>query len=140
MPLAASIQEYIEHNPGSGWEVLRGTLAREYFSQEYAASMQDDLQHVERKPHEQLTNFLRRFRRLADLAYPLRMPSPEAEEIIVRSLARALKEERLVNQMTKGGFPMVDQAMERLTRVEADEAARERLTGCLYTPNYYYWV
>ncbi len=86
-PLAASIREYIEHNPGGGWEVLRGTLAREYFSQEYAASMQDDLQRVERKPHEQLTNFLPRLRPLADLAYPPRMPSPEAGEIIVRSLA-----------------------------------------------------
>ncbi len=126
-PLAASIREYLERHPGGGWVALRET--REYFSQEYAVSMRDELQRVERKPHEQLPNFLCRFRRLAGLAYPPRARSPEAEEIIVRSLARALKEERLVNQMTKGGFPTVDQAIERLTRVEADEAARERLTG-----------
>ncbi len=128
-PLAASIRDYLERNPGGGWEALRGTLAREYFSRDYAVSVQDELQRIDRKPHEQLPNFLHRFRRLADLAYPPGARSPEAGEIIVRSLARALKEERLVSQMTRGGFPTLEQAMERLTRVEAKEAARQRLTG-----------
>ncbi len=39
-PLAVSIRDYLERNPGGGWEVLRGMLAREYFSRDYAVSVQ----------------------------------------------------------------------------------------------------
>ncbi len=67
-------------------------MAREYFSREYVTAVQQELQTFERRSHEQLPNFLRRFTKLADTAYPLCGRSREAEEIIIKTLGRALQD------------------------------------------------
>ncbi len=82
-----------------------------------------------RKPHEQLPNFLPRFTQIADTVYPPGQQSREAEEIIVKTLGRALGDEALKVRMTKGGFPNMQEATERLLRSENDNAAYEQLTG-----------
>ncbi len=91
--LAESVRRYVADNPGGGWNGLRAALAQEYLSQYYAVAMQQELQLVAKGPHEPLPTFLRRFRRLADIAYPPQDRAPAADEIIVKGLARALGEE-----------------------------------------------
>ncbi len=133
--LAETVRVFVEGNPGGGWEDLRAHIAREYLSQDYRTAMRQELSLVGRGPHEQLPAFLRRYRRLADEAYPPGRRSEEAGEIIVKSLARALGDDKLVRKMIQGGFPTVQQAFDRLLHTEQDQVALERLTGKRFEDN-----
>ncbi len=121
--VASTVRMHIADVPAGCWDALRAVVAREYFLREYVTAIQQELQMIERRPHEQLTNFLRRFTKLPDTAYPPCGRSREAEEIV------KTRDDGLKVKMTRGGFPTVGQAVECLLRLETDEAAYERLTG-----------
>jgi hypothetical protein len=110
-------------------DIFRRHVLQVFVSQDAEGVRRKELQQVSRQPGETLLSFNRRFRELAEDAFPL-PHTPDQVETIVRLYAAGLKDKSLARRIITPAWPI--SLNEALTRVADTERQKDSLARLGY--------
>ena len=131
--LRTGLQWFEDHHGNAQWIDFRNHLMRSFVTADVALAQQRELRSCQRMPGEAVLSYNRRFKEIADDAYPL----PRNEEqttILIQAYARGLKDDRLREKIVTPNRP--DTLQIAMQRVQALEAKAENLAwiGVFHEP------
>lgn len=107
-----------QHQANPIWENFRAHILQSFVSPDVAHARQRELRSCNRLPGEAVLSYNRRFRELADDAYPLPR-NEEQTSMLIQEYARGLRDDRLKERIVTPNRPdTLDVAMQRVQAIE----------------------
>jgi hypothetical protein len=112
-PFRFELERYIEGQIAANnvarevipWDQLRDHLSHQFLNTDEAAALRDELERVKQSSYEPDAQYSRRFREVADAAYPVAQRNADQERILIRAYARGLKSDTLARKLVERANP-----------------------------------
>ena len=89
------------------WRLLREHLSTQFLNTDETQSLRDKLDRINQSPYDSIPQFSRKFRELADSAYPTRARNNDQEVTLVRAFARGLTSNGMARKLIENIVPPV---------------------------------
>ena len=89
------------------WGLLREHLSTQFLNTDETQSLRDELDRINQSPYDSIPQISRKFRELADSAYPTRTRNNDQELTLVRAFARGLTSNVLARKLIENILPTV---------------------------------
>lgn len=110
------------------WDDLRQYIIRAYLPIDNVASVRDELEKMRQSPYEAEASFNRRFRDVADDAYPPAQRNADQQALLIKSYVRGLQSSEIAREVILRGHPnTLQDAMEQVLQLAAGKDAYDRL-------------
>jgi len=117
--LLREVLRHITQQPGAGWEIMRTHLIAAFVSQDTDGVIKRELEAVRRQPYETIVSYNRRFRDLAEEAYPVGGRNAEQHEVMTKLYSKGLDNRRLAQKIVTPDWPpSIDVALTRCAATE----------------------
>ena len=110
------------------WEDLKAYIVRSYLPIDNIASIRDELDKIRQSPYEAEASYNRRFREVADEAYPPANRNEDQNALLVKAYVRGLQSSDIAREVVLRDRPnTLPQAMEQVLQAAAGKEAYNRL-------------
>lgn len=110
------------------WGALKAHLQTSFLSPHEKEKLRHDLRKINQSAYESITSYARRFRELADIAYPTArvagqdVRNEDQNEILLAAFTSGLRERSILKRLIKEGQPETyERAVTLVTKYESDE-------------------
>ena len=80
---------------------LRDHLEAKFLNVDEAAALQDEVENLKQSTYEPTAQYSRRFREVADSAYPTAQCNPDQEQLLIKAYARGLTSNELARKLVE---------------------------------------
>ena len=134
-PFRFELERYIEtqintHNIGRSafpWADLRDHLATQFLNVDESAALKDDLDRIQQSAFEPTQQYVRRFREVADTAYPINQRNIDQERLLIKTFAKGLSSDTIALKLVDGEPPNLEAAITVVSQACSREDAYARL-------------
>ena len=111
------------------WALLREHLSTQFLNTDETQSLRDELDRINQSPYDSIPQFSRKFRELANSAYPIRARNNDQELTLVRAFARGLTSNGMARKLIENIVPPVslEAAIALVARYHERHDAYDRL-------------
>ena len=96
------------------WPALKAHLSAQFLRPNEAEALRNEVEHLKQSSFEDITTFMRRFRCVAQSAFPLPR-NVDQNRLLIRSLIKGLNSARLARRLIEDGHPeTLEQALQQL--------------------------
>ena len=89
------------------WALLREHLSTQFLNMDETQSLRDEIDRINQSPYDSIPQFSRKFRELADSAYPTQARNNDQELTLVRAFARGLTSNGMARKLIANIVPPV---------------------------------
>lgn len=135
-PLRFELERYVEGVIAANqiaraaipWPDIRDHIAAQFLNLDESAALRDELEKLCQSAYEPTAQYARRFRDVADVAYPIGQRNADQERLLIRSFARGLVSDELARKLVEQTNPgTIDEAITAVTRFCERSDAYKRL-------------
>ena len=110
------------------WNSLRDHLSAQFLNVDEAAALRDEVETVRQPAFETTAKYSRRFREVADAAYPQQYRNEDQERILVNTYARGLKSDDMARKLVEETAPAtLEAAITAVAKLNERQDAYTRL-------------
>ena len=84
------------------WAQLRDHLATQFLNVDESAALKDELDRVTQSAFEPTQQYVRRFREVSNMAYPINTRNVDQERLLIKTFARRLASEAIAAKLVEG--------------------------------------
>ena len=111
------------------WTELKEHLSASFLHVDEASALRDEVEKTAQSAYEPEAGYNRRFREVADAAYPVTSRNDDQHRILIRAYARGLKSSDLARKLMEEGAPTtLDEAIKLVAGYSARKDAYSRLS------------
>ena len=103
------------------WADLRDHLSTQFLNIDESAALKDDLDRVTQSAFEPTQTYIRRFREIADIAYPVTQRNIDQERLLVKTFARGLSSDAIATKLVDGA----PQSLQVAIKIVAEACSRQ---------------
>ena len=122
-PLRRELERFRNTNDGVGWEPLKNHMLSAFVSTDNTERIKKELEKIKQSVYETIVGYNRRFRELAEEAYPAAQRNDDQERALVKAYGKGLAQDHMARKLTSQGWPANLQAA--LNRMATTETSRE---------------
>ena len=89
------------------WDALRIHVTTQFLNTDETQSLRDELYHIRQSPYDSIPQYSRKFRELADSAYPTRPRNGDQALTLVRAFARGLTSNDMTRKLIENIVPPI---------------------------------
>ena len=110
------------------WAEIRDHIGAAFLNIDEASALRDDLEKVRQSAYETEAGYSRRYREVADAAYPSAQRNADQQRILIRAYAKGLQSNELARKlMEEGNPPDLEAAITHIAQYSARKDAYVRL-------------
>ena len=135
-PLRFEVERFIEGAMAANglarrnipWDNIRQHVAQQFLNLDEPAALRDEVETLRQSAYEPEVQYARRFRDVADVAYPPPARNPDQERILIKTFLRGLKSADLARRVVTDTNPdTMEEAITATCRLSERNHAFERL-------------
>ena len=89
------------------WDALKNHVTTQFLNTDETQSLRDELDHIRQSPYDTIPQYSRKFRELADSAYPTRPRNADQALTLVRAFARGLTSNDMARKLIENIVPPI---------------------------------
>ena len=110
------------------WGDLRQHISEAFLNIDEAAALRDEVDKLKQSTYETIAAYSRRFREVADAAYPVGQRNADQHRILVKAYAKGLQSNTIARKLVEEGDPQeLEQAITMAARLSERRHAYDRL-------------
>ena len=98
------------------WADLRNHISAQFLNPDESAVLRDELDKIRQSVYEPTAQYARRFRDIADVAYPRAHRNADQERLLIKAFARGLKSNELARKLVEQSPATIEAAFVDVTR------------------------
>ena len=111
------------------WETVKEHISASFLHIDEASALRDELEKTNQSAYEPEAGYNRRFREVADAAYPTADRNDDQNRILIRAYARGLRSSELARKLVEEGAPStLEEAIKLISGYSARKDAYARLS------------
>ena len=135
-PLRYEIERYITTRMAADhlarraipWNDLKAHVSRQFLNTDEASALRAEVEKVTQSPYESEASYTRRFRDVADVAYPVANRNADQHRIMIRAYGKGLRSGDLARKLIEENNPQdITAAMDAIAQLSERREAFERL-------------